>query len=425
MKYLILALLSSHCIMAQISEDFSDGDFTQNPEWFSNTSHFEIDSLNRLHLIAPTVTANSYLCFESNLLENTIWKMTVKMDFNPSASNYLDWYILASDSILKESNEAYFVRIGGTGDQLILYKKEGEISTQLITSSEGIVNTNPVEIRLKVERTVDGDIEVWSDLLIDGNWVLIGSATDLTELNAQYSGINCKYTSTRSDKFYFDDFSINGSPFIDSIPPKLVTVELIDSSSIVLEFSKNETLELTNQQFEMLPYSINATSVIQSENLIHVHFENSLPVNEEFQLKINSISDTNGNYMNDTLVDFYIQQHQQFDLIINELMVDPEPQIQLENTEYIELYNRASYTLKLHNWVLMIDEKEYNIDSVDIPANDYLILHNENDSLFFEGYNSSSIPYSSLNNTEGYIGLFDTENKLVHEVYYHKSWYKN
>ena len=425
MKYLILALLSSHCIMAQISEDFSDGDFTQNPEWFGNTSHFEIDSLNRLHLIAPTVTANSYLCFESNLLENTIWKMTVKMDFNPSASNYLDWYILASDSILKESNEAYFVRIGGTGDQLILYKKEGEISTQLITSSEGIVNTNPVEIRLKVERTVDGDIEVWADLLIDGNWVLIGSATDLTELNAQYSGINCKYTSTRSDKFYFDDFSINGSPFIDSIPPKLVTVELIDSSSIVLEFSKNETLELTNQQFEMLPYSINATSVIQSENLIHVHFENSIPVNEEFQLKINSISDTNGNYMNDTLVDFYIQQHQQFDLIINELMVDPEPQIQLENTEYIELYNRASYTLKLHNWVLMIDEKEYNIDSIDIPANGYLILHNENDSLFFEGYNSSSIPYSSLNNTEGYIGLFDTENKLVHEVYYHKSWYKN
>ena len=64
-----------------------------------------------------------------------------------------------------------------------------------------------------------------------------------------------------------------------------MTVELIDSSSIVLEFSKNETLELTNQQFEMLPYSINATSVIQSENLIHVHFENSLPVNEEFQLK--------------------------------------------------------------------------------------------------------------------------------------------
>ena len=73
MKYLILALLSSHCIMAQISEDFSDGNFTQNPEWFGNTSHFEIDSLNRLHLIAPTVTANSYLCFESNLLENTIW----------------------------------------------------------------------------------------------------------------------------------------------------------------------------------------------------------------------------------------------------------------------------------------------------------------------------------------------------------------
>ena len=425
MKYLILALLSSHCMMAQITDDFSDGDFTQNLEWFGDTQNFEVDTNKLLHLIAPAVTANSYLYFESNLLENTIWEISLKMDFNPSSSNYLDWYILASDSILNQSNEAYFVRIGGAGDQIILYKKEGEISTQLITSSEGIVNTNPVEIRLKVEREIGGNLTVWADLLNDTSWILIGTTTDLTELNSQYSGINCKYTSTRSDKFYFDDFRINGTPFIDSIPPKLMSVELIDSSNILLEFSKNENLELTYEQFEILPYSINATSVIQSENLVQVHFENNFPVNEEFQLKINSISDSSGNTMNDTLIDFYLQEHQRFDVVLNELMVDPEPLVQLENVEYIELYNRAAYTINLLDWIVVIDDKEYKLDTLQLIANDYLILHNENDSIFFEGYNSSTIPFSSLNNTEGYIGLFDQNNQLIHEVYYSKNWYKN
>jgi len=425
MKYLILALLSSHCMVAQITDDFDDGDFTQNQKWYGDTQNFEVDSINQLHLIAPAVTANSYLCFESNLLENTTWEISLKMDFNPSSSNYLDWYILANDSILNQSNEAYFIRVGGTGDQLILYKKEGEQSTILIESSDAIVNTNPVAIRLKVARNIGGEFKLWADLLNDGNWILIGSVTDLTELKAQYSGVNCKYPSTRSDKFYFDNFSINGAPFIDSIPPKLMTVELIDSSSILLEFSKNETLELTNQQFEILPYSINATSLIQSESLVQVHFDNNFPVNEEFQLKITSISDSIGNHMNDTLIDFYVQEHQQFDLIINELMVDPEPHVQLENVEYIELYNRATYNINLLDWIVVIDEKEYKLDTLQLIANDYLILHNENDSIFFDGYNSSTIPFSSLNNTEGYIGLFDSENNLIHEVNYSKDWYEN
>ena len=74
MKYLILALLSSHCMVAQITDDFSDGDFTQNPKWYGYTQNFEVDSNNQLHLIAPAVTANYYLYFESNLLETLLGK---------------------------------------------------------------------------------------------------------------------------------------------------------------------------------------------------------------------------------------------------------------------------------------------------------------------------------------------------------------
>ena len=425
MKYLLIILLSSCSAIAQITDDFSDGNFTQNPIWIGDESHFEIDTLNQLHLNAPSQTANSILCFKSSLLENTLWEISLKMDFNPSSSNYLEWYILANDSLLDASNAAYFLRIGGTEDKIILYKKEGEETIELISSSNGIINTNPVEIRLKVERKIGGIFSVWIDLENDTTWALIGNTIDLSELSAIYSGINCKYTSTRSDKFYFDDFKINGQEFIDSLSPQLMNIELINSSSILLEFNTNEILEFNNQQFEILPNLISPNNFTQTENLVQLNFENSLPVNEVFQLKISTISDSVGNYMNDTIIDLYLQKHQQFDLIINELMVDPEPIVQLENVEYIELYNRANYTINILDWVLIIDNKEYKLDTLQIESNDYLILHNEDDSLFFEDHNSYNIPFSSLNNSEGYIGLFDNENMLIHEVYYCKNWHEN
>ena len=425
MKYLLLTLLATCSVYAQITDNFTDGDLSQNPVWFGNISHFEIDSLNRLHLNAPSQTANSFLCFNSNLIENTTWELILKMDFNPSSSNYLDWYIIANDSLLTTSTEAYYIRIGGTDDAIVLYKRTESNNIKLIESSEGIVNINPVDIRLKVERTIGGYFSVWVDLLDDIGWVLVGNIIDLSELKALYSGINCSYTSTRSNKFYFDDFSIIGEPYIDSIAPKLSNATLIDSISILLEFNTNELLELSNQQFVIQPTLIQTKAAVQSENLVIIHFEEKLPINKEFQLSISSLSDTVGNYMNDTLVDFYQQQHQQFDIVLNELMVDPEPLVQLENVEYIELYNRASYTVNLLDWVLVIGDKEYKLDTLQIPENDYFILHNQNDSLLFEEHNSSNISFSSLNNTEGYVGLFDSTYHLIHEVYYHENWYKN
>lgn len=129
--------------------------------------------------------------------------------------------------------------------------------------------------------------------------------------------------------------------------------------------------------------------------------------------------------MNDTLIDFFIQKHNRFDVVINELMIDPEPSVQLPNVEYIELYNRAEYPLNITGWKLLIDDSESLLDSIVIPENSYLILIDEDDSLAFEGFNTQTLSLASLNNTEAYVGLFDANDKLVHEVYYHKQWHQN
>ena len=99
MKLPCVALILPYYISGQVYDNFSDGDFTNNPNWFGLPTHFEIDSEYRLHLDAPSENASSHLCLSSDIIENASWEINVKLTFNPSGSNYLDWYLTANDSI--------------------------------------------------------------------------------------------------------------------------------------------------------------------------------------------------------------------------------------------------------------------------------------------------------------------------------------
>jgi len=426
MKYLCLLLLCASSTIAQISDDFSDGDFKQNPRWFGMQSNFEIDTENRLHLNAPKENSSSCLCLRSGVLENASWEMSLKLDFNPSSSNYLDWYIIANDSLLENWSEAYFVRIGNSEDEVSLYRQENGEFTKIIDGLDGRVNMNPVEINIKVKRSLGGNWALWLDLLDENGWVTEGSAQDHKINNAHYSGVNCVYTSTRSNKFYFDNFLISGEPFIDSIPPILIVAEILNENYIQLEFESDDLSEINETQFEILPSNRSPNTISKNGNQIKLLFENHLPLNQEFQLKISAVTDTIGNLLNDTIIDFYVQKHRRFDLIINEIMIDSEPAVQLPNAEYIELYNRANYPLSLEGWQLKINDHLREIPTILLESNEYLILIDKEDSLLFEEFSFQCLdPWPDLNNTEAYVGLFDENNRLVHEVRYHKSWYQN
>jgi hypothetical protein len=425
MKYIYLALLSASTAVAQISDNFSDGNFTENPLWAGIQSHFEVDTFYRLHLNAPSENSSSYLSLKSKILENAVWELSLKMDFNPSSSNFVDWYIMANDSLLENSSESYFVRIGNTEDEVSLFRQENGEITKIIDGLDDRIDINPVEIKLKVERNLGGFFSLWVDLNDGNGWLLEGEAQDAQIYNAQYSGVNCTYTSTRSDKFYFDDFMISGECFTDTIPPTLLSAELLTENQIVLVFEASDFGELSTEHFEILPLNVFPYSLIQNQNVLTLNFENSLPINQEFQLLLSAISDSSSNIMNDTLIDFYIQKHNRFDVVINEIMIDPGPSVQLPNAEYIELYNRADYPINIAAWKLFIDGSESLLNSIVIPAQSYLLLIDEDDSLAFEESNSQALSLASLNNTEGYIGLLDGEDNLIHEVFYHKEWYQN
>ena len=152
---------------AQLIDDFSDGDFLNNPTWQGDTSNFIINANNQLQLNAPSVTDTSFLVVETGILDftNTItWEFYVKLDLSPSNSNNFRYYLTSNNANLRGNLNGYFIRVGenGSTDKIKLYRQDGTSTTLLMTGLNGAYGVSP-EFRVRVNRDINGNWEVLSD----------------------------------------------------------------------------------------------------------------------------------------------------------------------------------------------------------------------------------------------------------------------
>ena len=94
---------------AQINEDFSDGDLTNNPTWEGQPDSFQINNDFQMQLNA-NVAGNSTLYLPINIPDSMFWNMWFKMDFAPSNQNALKIYLWTNQTNL-EAGDGYFLDI--------------------------------------------------------------------------------------------------------------------------------------------------------------------------------------------------------------------------------------------------------------------------------------------------------------------------
>ena len=80
MKKSILLLLIPFKIFGQLQIDFNDNSLSQ---WFGDTSHYQIDSLQQLQLFGLNQSSTSTIYHPSRAILNGKWQFDVSMDFNP------------------------------------------------------------------------------------------------------------------------------------------------------------------------------------------------------------------------------------------------------------------------------------------------------------------------------------------------------
>src|SRR6476661_8450969 len=85
---------------AQFTDDFSDGDFTNNPAWIGGTSDFIVNGTFQLQSNNTVANSTYYLSTASTKATTAEWQFFTQITFNPSSANYIDVFLIASASDL-------------------------------------------------------------------------------------------------------------------------------------------------------------------------------------------------------------------------------------------------------------------------------------------------------------------------------------
>lgn len=434
----ILALflcLHSYTLEAQINDDFSDANFTVQPSWTGDVNLFEVNSSLQLQSKQTGKANTAHLVTASTSLLNTQWEFYVKLQLNPSDNNQMRIYLASNDSAIESSVKGYYIRIGESGnlDSYDLYRQNGSSSTKLIDGKAGRANLASVEARIRVSCDQSGTWTLMSDTTATGShFITEGTVIDKPAFASSFFGLYCKYSSTNSHNFYFDELKISVlEP--DTIPPEVLSIRVIDSLHLVLSFSE----ELDSSAIQTVHYLLNDSMQIRSAHFdstdsqsIHLTLVKAL-TSGSHHLLIKGVKDLSGLAMADekTLTFSYTIPYsaKYHNIVINELLPDPSPQIELPGTEFIELFNTSLHDISLKDWKYTDGSSTYTFKNDSIRSHEHVILCANADTgnykVFGRTLGLSTFP--SLNNSGDKLKLLSATNVLIDSISYTDKWYAN
>ncbi len=424
----IIVLLIALPLAAQWSDAFDDGNFNANPVWQGDTAAFTVAS-GLLQLNAPATAASKYLSTASNIIEEATWEFYVRMDFNPSSSNYARVYLVADQADLLGPLNGYFIKLGGTPDEVSLYRQQGSATTLLIDGQDGRLSLSQVKINIRVSRSAAGNWQLETQLDGESGWTMEGSATDNTVFTSSYFGVVCTFTSTRSDKFYFDNFVVSGQLFTDLLPPQVDTVQTTSYNQVVVRFSEPlEAASATQAANYLLNGSTVPAALSHTGDSVALTFADSLlPFNT---LALTGLADTAGNIMPDTLLTFYYvstEPARPGEVVINELLADPSPPEDLPEAEFVELRNNSHKAIDMTGWSFVDKITTAVLPGHILLPDSLLILCRSVDAALFTGYGAvlGLATWPLLNNSGDSLTLLSPAGDTIDLVAYDKSWYRN
>lgn len=422
-------------LFAQVVDNFSDGDFTNNPIWTGTSAEYVVNGSQQLQL-NNTVAATSYLALPHNLtdLNNKEWRIWAKQTFSPSSSNYGRVYLTADNSDLNLVQNGYYLQFGEANaiDAIRLYKLEAGVSTQLCAGIDGQI-ANSFTVNLKVKRDASGTWSLFADLTGGQNYILQGTASDPSSLTGNYFGILDVYTSSNATKFYYDDVYI-GNEILDLTPPVLLSATATSATTFDVLF--NEAVSTASAQLSVnyapSPFLTIQTVTVDAVNtsLVHGTLWPTTPfVNgTTYTLNTSNIADLSGNSsgMQSTQFSYLVADSVvKGDVIINEFFPDPTPVIGLPEVEFVEIYNRSSKYFDLTGWKLGDASSDGTIQSGWLYPGEYKILcaSANVDTFAIQGVPVTSFP--SLNNAGDDVVLKDNYGQTLDKVSYTDDWYRD
>lgn len=425
-------------LQAQVTDNFNDGNFTANPLWAGDDTSFLVNGNFELQSNGPSASSTLYLATPNTLIDSAEWNFLVKLGFNPSSTNYVRVYLVSNQQNLEGSLNGYFVQLGETGtapDSIDIFKQTGTTLEKVFTGTSGcITSSSATNVRLKITRNNVGEWNVFADCSGGNNLSFEGQFFDNKHTTTNYYGFYCRYsTASRFDQYFFDDIIIRNI-LPDTVKPVVSNISIVSATEIDVLFS--EAVNVNSAQL-VSNYSINnsignpLSAIIDANNnrLIHLVFATNFPNGQTNVLSIQNVTDLSGNAMlpQDFSFTFYVPQRG--DIVINEILPDPDPQVNLPNDEFVELKNNKPFPVTLNGWKFTDAATAITLPTFTIPADSFVVICKTAliDSFTARGFNNiivvglNSLP--SLNNNGDNLTLYDNNNSVIDNISYALSWY--
>lgn len=417
---------------SQSSDDFTDGDFTASPTWVGSTADFIVNSSQELQLNA-TVAGTSYLSTPHNLanFDNKEWSFWIKQSFAGSSSNFGRVYLISQSSDLTTDPDGVYLQLGESlsTDAVRLMQRSGGTTTQLCASADGSISGS-FTIRTKIVRNNTGNWSLYIDFAGGTNYALIATASEVVVPTGTDIGYLCTYTSGNITKFYLDDVYA-GDEIIDTAPPTMVSVQVIDATNIDVLFSEalNQSTAENISNYDIIPFNGVTTATLDGTNpaLVHLQLASNMSNGNTYTLTTQNIEDISGNPSISQSLNFaYLVADTPAagDLIINEFMADPSPVVGLPDGEFVEIHNVSSKIFNLNGWKLGDNSTFGTIQAGWILPGEFKVLC---PSSFVDSFTNSIAvtSFPSLNNSSDDIILMNDSGLLLDKISYTIDWYQD
>ena len=420
---------------AQLAETFADGDFTQNPSWTGDVAGFSVAN-QQLRSSGPATTGTQLqLVAPCRASTGTSWEFWANLKLATSPGNLADVWLLASQADLTSpATTGYFVRLGGTDDEVSLFRKDSARSpTPLIDGQNGTLasSTNNL-VRVRVTRSLQGYWTLARDL--SGGRAFVAEAPtplDNTYQRSVVVGVSLLYSSANSKNFYFDDFTVT-----DAAAPLLTRAVAVDARTVDVVFNEaidpTTASEVTHYQLTTGAVPTTAQVAVLSPAVVRLTFGQDVASHNT--LEVHQLADLYGNVAAGPLTAAFggvAVAPGVGELLITEIMADETPAVGLPASEFVEIYNNtAAKTLSLRGVRLLKPGAATAAglpDTAQLLPGQYAVLCGSTRTAQFAAYGKvyglSNFP--SLTNAGDQLVLRGRDGTTLFEVAYADDWYRD
>ncbi len=443
-KIIYLFLMIPGMVYAQvIYEDFESG---LSGNWIqSPANRWETDSLQKINGIFSL--HHSFDNYESGCdrigimikglkpsASEMTWGFKVRHSYNPSSANNWSFFLLSDESPSgmlpggTVSGYALGVNLSGYNDTLSLWKSvNGNLSVVVKTSLNW---QNDIGLdsaaSLTVKRSIEGN---WEVFIADetGSQVLIGSGVDPELFYSGWIGIVYEYSSSQDRKLWVDDILFEGYIELDDQAPCVDTACFCSRNKLKIKFNEPLADILSIDNCTLMPGIIMPESVIYSNESYILEFVPELANKMYYKLEINDVCDLSGNCRQIIIDSLSLAIPEWNDIIISEIMFDPDPPARLPPYEYIELYNISSFDLNINGVMLQVGDDAYIIEEGYINSGEYVLVTNESDINSFTCFGEVVCTEGrfNLDNSNDRLVLLNSSGSVIHGIDYDIEWYSN